>query len=69
LSARRRKIKAPTLIVEGELTYKDRVLIDDELQRCIPNTSRVTIAKAAHPLEMINPKGFNAAVLEFLDKH
>jgi pimeloyl-ACP methyl ester carboxylesterase len=64
-----KKISAPTLIVEGELTLKLRVLVDDELQRCIPNTSKATITGAAHPLEMINPQGFNAAVLEFLAKH
>jgi pimeloyl-ACP methyl ester carboxylesterase len=63
------RLSMPTLLVEGDITNKDRVLINDELLRCIPNSSRVTVEKAAHPLEMVNPKGFNAAVLEFLAKH
>jgi pimeloyl-ACP methyl ester carboxylesterase len=64
-----RKIGMPTLLMEGEITHKFRVLVNDELQRCIPNTSRAVVTKAAHPLEMVNPQGFNAAVLEFLAKH
>jgi pimeloyl-ACP methyl ester carboxylesterase len=63
------KITAPTLLVEGELTLKVRHLLDDELQRCLPNVDRVLISGAAHPLEMVNPKDFNVAVLQFLMKH
>lgn len=36
---------------------------------CMPNATVVTVAGAAHPLEMINPKGFNEAVLQFLEQH
>jgi pimeloyl-ACP methyl ester carboxylesterase len=63
------KITAPTLLVEGELTQKFRHLLDNELQRCLPNVDRAQIPGAAHPLEMVNPKDFNAAVLQFFAKH
>jgi NhaP-type Na+/H+ or K+/H+ antiporter len=55
-------------VVEGELTLKVRRLIDNELVRCMPHVERVLIPRAAHPLEMVNPKDFNAAVLQFLAK-
>jgi non-heme chloroperoxidase len=64
-----RKIGAPTLLVEGEMTAKFRHLLVDELQRCLPSADRVQISGAAHPLEMVKPKEFNAAVLQFLAKH
>jgi len=62
------KVGTPTLVVEGELTLKIRRLIDDEVVRCMPHVERVLIPRAAHPLEMVNPKDFNAAVLQFLAK-
>jgi pimeloyl-ACP methyl ester carboxylesterase len=63
------KIATPTLLVEGELTQKLRHLLDNELQRCLSNVDRVQIPGAGHPLEMVNPKDFNVAVLQFLAKH
>jgi hypothetical protein len=62
------KIGTPTLVVEGELTLKVRRLIDNEFVRCMPHVERVLIPRAARPLEMVNPKDFNAAVLQFLAK-
>lgn len=64
-----RTINVPTLLVEGELTQQFRRLVVDELQRCLPNTDRVKVANSGHPLEMVQPKDFNAAVLLFLAKH
>jgi non-heme chloroperoxidase len=63
------KIETPTLLLEGEMTQKFRHLIDDELRRCLPNVELIQISGASHPLEMVNPKDFNAAVLKFLAKH
>lgn len=62
-------ISMPTLLIEGELTQKYRKMVNAELRRCMPNATVVTVAGAAHPLEMINPKGFNEAVLQFLAQH
>jgi pimeloyl-ACP methyl ester carboxylesterase len=62
-------IGMPTLLIEGELTQKYRKMVNAELERCLPHAAVVTVAGAAHPLEMINPKGFNEAVLQFLAQH
>jgi pimeloyl-ACP methyl ester carboxylesterase len=62
-------IVVPTLLIQGELTHKFRKLVNAELQRCMPNATVVAVAGAAHPLEMINPKGFNEVVLQFLARH
>lgn len=64
-----RAIATPTLLVEGQLTHNFRRLVNDELQRCLPIAERAAVPNAAHPLEMVNPQGFNAVVLQFLDKH
>jgi pimeloyl-ACP methyl ester carboxylesterase len=64
-----KKIEAPTLLMEGELTQPFRPLVLNELQRCLPHTERAKIPHASHPLEMINPKDFNATTLQFLAKH
>ena len=62
-------ITAPTLLVEGQLTHDFRRMVNAELQRCLPHAERAVVPGAAHPLEMIKPQEFNAAVLQFLDKH
>jgi pimeloyl-ACP methyl ester carboxylesterase len=64
-----KKINVTTLLMAGELTQPFRHLVLDELQRCMPNTERAKIPHASHPLEMINPKDFNATTLQFLEKH
>ena len=62
-------IAMPTLLIEGELTRKYRKMVNAELRRCLPNATVVTVPGAAHPLEMVNPKGVNEAVLQFLAQH
>jgi pimeloyl-ACP methyl ester carboxylesterase len=64
-----KNITMPALLIEGELTQKYRKMVNAELRRCLPNATVVTVPGAAHPLEMINPKGFNEAVLQFLTQH
>ena len=58
-----------TLLVEGQLTHEFRRMVNAELQRCLPHAERTVVPGAAHPLEMVKPQEFNAAVLQFLDKH
>jgi pimeloyl-ACP methyl ester carboxylesterase len=62
-------IALPTLLVQGELTHKFRKMVNAELRRCLPNATVATVSGAAHPLEMVNPKGFNEVVLQFLAEH
>jgi pimeloyl-ACP methyl ester carboxylesterase len=62
-------ITVATLLVEGQLTHEFRRMVNAELQRCLPHAERTVVPGAAHPLEMVKPQEFNAAVLQFLDKH
>jgi len=64
-----KKIGSPALLMEGELTQPFRPLVLNELQRCMPNTEQAKVPHSSHPLEMINPKDFNATTLQFLATH
>jgi len=61
-----RRLSVPTLIVEGETTIRIHRLVDDELLRCIPGSTRKIIAGAGHGAPRDNPDAFNQAVLRFL---
>lgn len=60
------EIRAPTLIVVGELDIPDVMATADLLQREIPAAQRVTIPAAAHHPQMEQPAIFNEAILAFL---
>jgi non-heme chloroperoxidase len=63
------KVKAPTLLVDGELSPKVFHLVDDMLEHCLPSVKRATIAAASHQMEVENPQAFNDTVLAFIAKH
>lgn len=63
------KVKAPTLLVDGELSPKVFHLVDDMLERCLPSVERATIPAASHQMEVENPQAFNDTVLAFIAKH
>jgi pimeloyl-ACP methyl ester carboxylesterase len=63
------KVKAPTLLVDGELSPKMFHVIDDMLEHCLPSVERATIPAASHQMEVENPQGFNETVLAFIAKH
>jgi non-heme chloroperoxidase len=63
------KVKAPTLLLDGEFSPKFFRLSNDMLQRCLPSAVRATIPAASHGLEVENPQAFNETVLAFLAKH
>lgn len=64
-----KKVKVPTLLLEGDKSISFFTLINDELYRCLSNRERATILNAAHGLEYENPTEFNKIVLGFIDKH
>ena len=64
-----RKIKAPTLLLKGELSPQIFHLIIDELERCFPNKERAVIPGASHSMHTGNPQVYNETVLAFLAKH
>ena len=63
------KVKAPTLVVDGELSPKRFHVINDMLERCLPSVERATIPAASHQMEVENPQAFNEKVLAFIAKH
>jgi non-heme chloroperoxidase len=63
------KVKAPTLLLDGELSPKMFHLINDMLDHCLPSKERAMIPAASHGLEFENPQAFNETVLAFIAKH
>jgi pimeloyl-ACP methyl ester carboxylesterase len=63
------KIKAPTLLLTGELSPKMFHLITDNLERCIINKERAIISDASHTMHAENPEAYNEIVLSFLGRH
>jgi pimeloyl-ACP methyl ester carboxylesterase len=63
------KVKAPTLLLDGELSPKWFHVINDVLERCLPGAERAMIPAASHGLELENPQAFNEKVLAFIAKH
>ena len=63
------KVKAPTLLIDGELSPKVFHRINDILERCLPSVERATIPAASHQMEVENPRAFNETVLAFIAKH
>ncbi len=64
-----RKVRVPTLLLDGELSPKMLTLVQDILEECLPNKERATILAASHGLEYENPQAFNERVLAFLAQH
>jgi len=63
------KVKAPTMLLDGELSPKMFHLVNDMLERCLPSAERAMIPAASHGLEFENPQAFNEKVLAFIAKH
>ncbi|WP_245311008.1 alpha/beta fold hydrolase [Bradyrhizobium valentinum] len=63
------KVKAPTLLIDGELSPKMFHLINDMLERCLPSVERAKIPAASHQMEVENPQAFNETVLAFIARH
>jgi pimeloyl-ACP methyl ester carboxylesterase len=61
------EIRAPVMLVDGELDQPDFHRISDRLERELPDVrGRVTIAGAHHLPSLERPAEFDAAVLPFL---
>jgi len=63
------KVKAPTLVLDGELSPKRFHVINDMLEHCLPSVERTTIPAASHQMEVENHQAFNEKVLAFIAKH
>ena len=62
------EIKAPVLVIEGELDCEDIHLIDRLIERRIPGTRRVVVPGVAHMPNMERPEEVNRLLLDFLKK-
>jgi pimeloyl-ACP methyl ester carboxylesterase len=67
VSARLADVRAPVLLVDGELDQPDFHRIADRLERELPDVrARITIEGAHHLPNLERPEAFDAAVLPFL---
>ena len=63
-----RSIRRPVLMLSGAETIRIHALVDDELERLLPNVRRVVIPDATHDLWPDQPEACRKATLEFLQQ-
>lgn len=63
------KVGVPVLFVQGEESPRAYKFMMDGLQSCLKQHEEVIIPKAAHAMNQANPQAFNAAVLDFMERH
>jgi pimeloyl-ACP methyl ester carboxylesterase len=69
LAGRLHEVRAPTLLVDGELDRPEFRAIVDRLERELPDVrGRVTIPGAYHLPNLERPGAFDAAVVPFLER-
>ena len=64
-----RAITVPTLLLTGDNSPPQFLLVADELAQCMPQALRAVIQDASHLLHGMNPSAYNATVLAFLARH
>jgi non-heme chloroperoxidase len=63
------RIRAPVLLVSGELSPKIYAPLMSQLQKCLQKSGQVTISGSSHGVMQENPQDFNGTVLKFLRRH
>ncbi|MBX9632808.1 MAG: alpha/beta hydrolase [Burkholderiales bacterium] len=63
------RIARPVLLVTGEKSPRPYGLMLEAIEPCLESSEKVTIPNAAHAMHLANPVAFNAAVLQFLERH
>ena len=64
-----RAIRAPTLLVTGDLSLAFLLRLTDRLEELLPIVERVEIPGASHGMHEENAPALNEAVLGFLGRH
>jgi pimeloyl-ACP methyl ester carboxylesterase len=64
-----RRIAAPTLSLTGDRSPSGFRLAADAVAHCVMRGELVMIPRASHPMQILNPQAFNAAVLKFVAQH
>ncbi len=63
------KIKAPTLLVRGEISPKIYIPVLAQLEKCLRKSEQITISGSSHGVMQENPQAFNKTVLKFLKQY
>lgn len=61
-----RRLTCPVLLIDGAASPARYGAMMDRLTRLLPRTRRMTVAGAAHGMNLAKPHTFNTAVLQFL---
>jgi len=61
-----KKLKIPTLFITGEISPVIARLTCKAIDRFLPDSKIAVLKCASHGLQLENPKGFNALVMDFL---
>ena len=61
-----KRLDVPVLLLEGESTPKLFKATLDNIQPCLPRSTREVIKNSAHSMPRMNPDGFNAATMRFI---
>ncbi len=64
-----RSIRAPVLLVTGELSPAFLLRITDRLEELLPIVERVEISEASHMMHVENAASVNEAIVGFLGRH
>lgn len=64
-----REVTSPTLLLQGEESPPMLQRIVQELEPCLPNSSRAVVPAAGHEMVAENPEAYNEIVLAFLAEH
>ena len=62
------EIKAPTLVVVGDLDMPGIIDISNRIEKEVKGSKKVVIKGAAHTVNMEKPEKFNRVVAEFLGR-
>lgn len=60
------EVKAPTLVIVGELDLEEKIVLANRLVSEIPKAKKEMVPNAAHMMNMEKPGEFNRLVLDFL---
>jgi len=64
-----RRIAAPTLVLTGDRSPSGFRRIAATVAHCVVRGELVMISGASHPMQILNPRAFNEAVLKFVAQH
>lgn len=60
------EIRAPTLVVVGDLDLSDKLAIADEIEAGVPGARKIVLPGVAHLVNLERPDEFNRILLDFL---